>query len=167
MANKALWIVALIWSATILSCEKKEEGKCVAPPVTVAAIQGSWAHDYGVLTESEEGFVLPPKFSFTFSGDSFFMMINQYSDIIADTGGCQYLDWKEYAKGTFTLQDGTIHLQGVYADSNYEVKNGGCYNSGPFSDSFKAEFCRDDLLLNWLNPKASQVEKREIKLIRD
>jgi len=166
MGSRKIIIVALCLSATMLSCKKKESS-CGDIPATKNNIQGKWYHNYGTLTESEKGFILPPKFSFRFINDSFYMMINQFSDIIADTNGCQYLDWKEYSMGTLQIENNKLFLQGVYADSAYKIKNGGCYNSGVFSDSFKANFCETTLVLNWLNAKASSIEKREIRLIKE
>jgi hypothetical protein len=145
MSNKFLVVVVGLLAVTnIFSCKKTEDG-CDETPVTKENLQGRWTHDYP--TKMSPNFTHPDEYNhIQFVNDSFFLEVTHRGDYI-DASGCDKIYWKEYARGTFNIMDKNLHYSGVYTDSNFAIKTGGCYHIGQYVDSFKAHHCNNYLVL--------------------
>jgi len=111
-------------------------------------IQGSWKHYY---KQQPVNLTYPNKYHFKFTGDSFYVAINEFTDILGDSlGNCQQINYFEYAKGKFTIEnEQTIVLNGVFTNADYSVKTGGCYRTGAYNEKYDGHFCSDTLVLEW------------------
>jgi hypothetical protein len=80
---------------------------------------------------------------------------NYYADSCFNNGV-----WKEYAKGTYSVRNDTLVLNGTFTKSNYKQKVSGCYRIGRYLGNFKIK-----------NSSAAQLKlesldsQEEIKLI--
>ncbi len=100
-----------------------------------AFLQGKWSED---SLENESQLVSYQHFDFTFTCDSFYTVINNFSK--ADLQGGECYDkgtWKEYAKGYYKVAGDTLKFDGNFVDMEFKYKTqGSCYRSGKFTDSF-------------------------------
>ncbi len=83
--------------------------------LTTSSIQGKW-NDNKVNHFNEGGI----EYYYEFTGNEFRLMVFEYSDLIF-TNCNSITDWKNYIKGTFTIQQQSIVLNGTYCDSTYST----------------------------------------------
>jgi hypothetical protein len=138
----ALFVVTL----TILSCKKSADYTCTSP--TINNLQGEWKQDYKLDPLS---FSPKPEWErIIIRNDSFFMKIvirpEQYDSI-----NCFMSKWNEYIKGIISVENFRITFDGIFTDSLYRIKNGGCHSSGPYKSRIGIDFCDQLFTLNILN----------------
>ncbi|OCX50382.1 hypothetical protein BEL04_21595 [Mucilaginibacter sp. PPCGB 2223] len=128
----------------------------------VAYLQGEWRQD---SVASEKRLVNYALYHFTFSCDSFFVRMENYSTVNYGADTCMKNGhWFEYAKGSYEVSGDTLHIKGFYANANYTLKDpGGCFNSGVYEDSFKVNK-QGDSTLN-LQPLGNPVVVK-VKLVK-
>ncbi|HUI92352.1 MAG TPA: hypothetical protein VLX68_08925 [Chitinivibrionales bacterium] len=95
-------------------------------PVTVATMQGDWrtgSMDYGCSTIRLEGY----SSDYTFVGDSFFCRRYCFTDAINPSDTCSTtFEWTLYIRGAFSINQDSIVFIGLYTDSNFVIRTGGC-----------------------------------------
>jgi hypothetical protein len=143
MQTRLFLIAALLLSATLSSCSKKQEAAtCITPNKEL--IQGSWKQDF----PKDPAFQPPPEWErIEFRDDSFFMRIRNRTDMITEANCYQYT-WLNYAKGIYNIDADSmkIYFDGVYTDSNYVIKTNGCHSIGTYNPTFGISRC-DHLLM--------------------
>ena len=127
-----------------------------------AYLQGEWKQDSVI---SEKQLVNYSLYHFTFTCDSFFVQMNNFSKVNYGADTCmQNGRWFEYAKGNYEVKGDTLHIKGFYANANYSLKDpGGCFNSGVYEDRFKV-LKSPDSSLNLL-PLSSTIAMK-LKLVK-
>lgn len=81
--------------------------------LTTSSIQGKW-NDNKENHFNEGGI----EYYYEFTGNEFRLMVYEYSD--QKLTNCNLItDWKNYIKGTFSIQQQSIVLNGMYCDSTY------------------------------------------------
>lgn len=110
-----------------------------------AFLQGKWLED---PLENEAQLVSYQRFNYTFTCDSFYVIIDNFSKADLQGGPCyEKGTWKEYAKGYYKIVDDTLKFDGNFVDQEFKYKTqGSCYRSGKFSDSFLIDSKQDSLL---------------------
>lgn len=100
-----------------------------------AFLQGKWKED---ISEDNRQLISYQSFDFTFTCDSFYAVINNYSKVDLQGGPCYDKgEWKEYAKGYYKVTGDTLKFNGNFVDNEFKYKTqGSCYRSGKFTDSF-------------------------------
>lgn len=156
-------VLTIIMCLGICSCKKDE---VICEPVTYENLQGKWQHDMDEYKLTYDH-ILPPVFSLDFVSDSFYMTIKQFSGIVSDSAGCGYLSWTEFTKGTYTINNNDIMLDGVYCESDFSVKKSGCYSIGYFEATFRTSICKSRLHMIWLRAAGEPLSGREIIMIKD
>ena len=74
---------------------------------------------------------------FKFTCDSFYVVLqtkakaNYYADSCFKNG-----TWKEYAKGTYVVNNDTLYLFGTFTKANYKQKLHDCYRIGQYLPTF-------------------------------
>ena len=81
--------------------------------LTTSSIQGKW-NDNKENHFNEGGI----EYYYEFTGNEFRLMVYEYSDQKLTNCNLIY-DWKNYIKGTFSIQQQSIVLNGTYCDSTY------------------------------------------------
>lgn len=109
-------------------------------------LQGKWAED---SLENKSQLISYQSFRFTFSCDSFYAVINNYSKVDLQGGPCYNKgEWAEYAKGYYKVIGDTLKFNGNFVDHEFKYKTqGSCYRSGKFSDSFLINSKTDSMLV--------------------
>ena len=99
-------------------------------------LQGEW-RQYAVPGQKQ--LITYSLYSFRFSCDSFFVRMENFSKVNFGADSCMSKGhWFEYAKGAYDQHTDTLHLKGFYCNADYSLKKeGGCFNSGIYEDSFK------------------------------
>jgi hypothetical protein len=98
-------------------------------------LQGIWVQDSVVNAGKLLSYT---KYKFKFTCDSFYVdlvthsKVNYYEESCFNNG-----IWKEYAKGTYKVNNDTLLLLGTYTKPNYKQKISGCYTIGEFIKSFR------------------------------
>jgi hypothetical protein len=131
----------LLLASCLLSCSFN-------PPLQgkgVAALQGEWKQD--TISNSKQ-LVNYTLYHLRFSCDSVFVQMENYSKVNYGTDTCMNKGhWFEYAGATYTQKNDTLHIKGFYCDAKYRLKDlGGCFNSGPYEDTFKIRMKGDSAL---------------------
>ena len=98
-------------------------------------LQGKWAED-SLAQESQ--MVTYQRFEFTFTCDSFYAVIRNFSKADLQGGPCYSKGtWKEYAKGYYKVVGDSLKFEGNFVDNEFKYKKqGSCYRSGKFTDTF-------------------------------
>ncbi|WP_017260261.1 hypothetical protein [Pedobacter arcticus] len=111
-----------------------------------AFLQGKWTED---SLASERELVSYQQFDFTFTCDSFYTVINNFSKVDLQGGACyEKGTWKEYAKGYYKIAGDTLKFNGNFVDNEFKYKTqGSCYRSGKFTDSFIINHKSDSTLI--------------------
>lgn len=149
MKNKIFVVLVALWATnTFMACKKKTNDGCKETLVTKEFLQGKWKHDY---PNYDRDLSYPDNYKYMkFYEDSFFWEVNHRSDMRFNNG-CDKVNWTEYAKGVFEIKNSKLYFTGIYTDSNYIEKTGGCYNIGAYADSFSLKYCNN--ILNLYNLK--------------
>jgi len=162
MTKNMLLIAALVLSAAIFSCKKKDN--CEDTMISKEKLQGNWKENssrYGAAA-----FRFRPEYLLMkFENDSFFIEMKSQTD--APTISCPDTSWIEYTKGVFTRENSTLLLKGIYTDSNHVIKTSGCHHIGAYNDSFKVDFCKPVLKLTWTSPGAVPETYRTIDMYKE
>jgi len=108
-------------------------------------LQGEWKQDSVI---SEKRLINYALYHFTFSCDSFFVRMENFSTINYGADTCMKGGhWFEYTKGDYEMRKDTLHLKGFYANANNTLKDpGGCFNSGVYEEYFKVAKQGDSVL---------------------
>ena len=106
--------------------------------LTTTSIQGKW-NDNKENHFNEGGI----EYYYEFTGNEFRLMVYEYSD--QKLTNCNLItDWKNYIKGTFSIQQQSIVLNGTYCDSTYTaLTTSPCLMVQPigtFSDTLAIKF---------------------------
>ena len=106
--------------------------------LTTSSIQGKW-NDNKENHFNEGGI----EYYYEFTGNEFRLMVYEYSD--QKLTNCNLItDWKNYIKGTFSIQQQSIVLNGTYCDSTYTaLTTSPCLMVQPigtFSDTLAIKF---------------------------
>ncbi len=111
-----------------------------------AFLQGKWTQD---STENKSQLISYQGFNFTFTCDSFYTVISNYSKVDLQGGSCyDKSEWKEYAKGYYQVIGDTLKFNGNFVDFEFKYKTqGSCYRSGKFTDSFLINSKTDSILV--------------------
>jgi hypothetical protein len=104
-------ITLFVLSIIVLSGCQQEQ----VTTLTTSSIQGKW-NDNKANHFNEGGI----EYYYEFTGNEFRLMVFEYSDLIF-TNCNSITDWKNYIKGTFTIQQQSIVLNGTYCDSTYST----------------------------------------------
>jgi len=136
MKNVILIIVGVL---LLNGCKKVEK------PVVISKelLQGQW-NDSGENEYNLGGI----NYSIFFSENAFKLHIYEYSDYYL--ANCGLINsWDNYIKGTFTLSQNILYLNGDYCDSLYQVKvNTDCQEVTPIG------MYNDSLVLKLINNKS-------------
>jgi hypothetical protein len=100
-----LFVLAII----VLSGCKQDQ----VTTLTTTSIQGKW-NDNKANHFNEGGI----EYYYEFTDNEFRLMVYEYSDQKLTNCNLIY-DWKNYIKGTFSIQQQSIVLNGTYCDSTY------------------------------------------------
>lgn len=109
-------------------------------------LQGKWTED---SLKNESQLVTYQRFAFTFTCDSFYAVIHNFSKADLQGGSC-YSEgtWKEYAKGYYKVAGDSLKFDGNFVDAEFKYKTqGSCYRSGKFTDSFLINSKADSLIV--------------------
>ncbi len=111
-----------------------------------ALLQGKWTED--TLTNKGQ-LVSYQRFDFTFTCDSFYAVIHNFSKVDLQGGQCYSKGtWKEYAKGYYNVVSDSLKFDGNFVDAEFKYKTqGSCYRSGKFTDSFLINSKADSLIV--------------------
>lgn len=111
-----------------------------------AFLQGKWTED---SLEDKSQLISYQTFNFTFTCDSFYTVISNYSKVDLQGGSCYDKgEWKEYAKGYYKVAGDTLKFNGNFVDNEFKYKTqGSCYRSGKFTDSFIIDSKTDSSLV--------------------
>ncbi|HEX7366530.1 MAG TPA: hypothetical protein VF273_05500 [Pelobium sp.] len=111
-----------------------------------AFLQGKWSEN---SVEDENQLVTYQHFKFTFSCDSFYTIIQNFSKVDLQGGPCYDKgQWNEYAKGYYKMTGDTLKFDGNFVDKEFKYKTqGSCYRSGKFTDTFLITRKTDSLLV--------------------
>lgn len=164
--SKRQYIIATLCLSTLTISCKKKENSCTEKTVSTATIQGNWKQDYKL--DPEKVYFAPPNqyFSVIFKNDSFFLAFSCHTDAAnPQKDSCSQFSWTEYVKGTYTLSNSKLVLNGVYTNDAYAVKTEGCHNIGAFHDAFQTGFCNETFILNRLNSSSNAPEYNRIRLV--
>lgn len=104
-------ITLFVLSIIVLSGCQQEQ----VTTLTTSSIQGKW-NDNKANHFNEGGI----EYYYEFTGNEFRLMVFEYSDLIF-TNCNSITDWKNYIKGTFSIQQQSIVLNGTYCDSTYST----------------------------------------------
>lgn len=164
MAIKQLILASFLLSVASISCKKKEN-RCPIINATQENLQGTWKHQYDV--SKVEDITLPNEYEYLhFRGDSFYVKINHVSDFISQAG-CNYFFWSDYVRGTYSINGTKLLLKGIYTEMDYMTnRTDTCYKRGVYMDSFSANFCKEQLHLEWLKAITHYDEEKNIFLNR-
>nr|WP_294900806.1 hypothetical protein [uncultured Pedobacter sp.] len=110
-----------------------------------AFLQGKWIED---SLENESQLISYQRFNFTFTCDSFYVIISNFSKADLQGGPCYDKgQWKEYAKGYYKVAGDTLKFNGNFVDFEFKYKTqGSCYRSGKFTDNFIITDKKDSLI---------------------
>lgn len=121
-------------------------------------LKGRWERDFSNYTCT----VGEPALQFLFEKDSFYLKIeHSFLDYPSDT--CTNEELKEYAKGTYQLQNGHLILDGYYTDSLFQrkISASGCYTTiGDYKKNHTYSRNEDAIVLD------EQLSGREIYLVQ-
>lgn len=155
MKLKFLTSCTVLLAAVLLNGCGKED-TCSQESVTRGSVQGKWKQNYP--TDLEPDFTQPDDYEqVVFKEDSFFLQVRYTTDIVIP--GCGNT---EYAKGAFTINNGTLSLRGVYTEADYSIKTSSCNHTGAFNRSFDISFCNADLHLYLANSTLPERFKKVI-----
>lgn len=106
-------------------------------------LQGEWQQD---SVAGQKQLVSYSLYHLKFSCDSFFMAINSYSKVNADS--CTSAGhWTEYCKGTYIQKHDTLHMKGLFCNADMTIKDDkGCFRSGDYEEFFKINKKTDSLI---------------------
>lgn len=127
-------ITLFVLSLIVLSGCQQEQ----VTTLTTTSIQGKW-NDNKANHFNEGGI----EYYYEFTGNEFHLMVYEYSD--QKLVNCNLItDWKNYIKGTFSIQQQSIVLNGTYCDStNTSLTTSPCLMVQPigtFSDTLAIKF---------------------------
>ena len=127
-------ITLFVLSIIVLSGCKQDQ----ITTLTTTSIQGKW-NDNKENHFNEGGI----EYYYEFTGNEFRLMVYEYSD--QKLTNCNLItDWKNYIKGTFSIQQQSIVLNGTYCDSTYTaLTTSPCLMVQPigtFSDTLAIKF---------------------------
>jgi len=140
--NKIQSIFLLITSLLFLaSCKFNKVEKSTGE----AFLQGRWAEE-DTLQNSQ--LISYQRFNFTFTCDSFYVVIRNFSKVDLQGGPCYDKGtWTEYAKGYYKVAGDTLKFDGNFVDAEFKYKTqGSCYRSGKFTDAFLINSKKDSTL---------------------
>lgn len=97
-------------------------------------MQGIWQEDHVAY---QDELLQYTKHRFTFTCDSFYVMMNTTAKVNKYTDSCfNNGNWTEYAKGTYMTKDDTLILKGTFTKANFKQKISGCYTIGEYKPIF-------------------------------
>lgn len=135
-----VFIVSLIVSSCALNPPAKHYGEDF--------LQGLWVEESVPL---QDKLVSYERYHFKFTCDSFYLNIKSYSKVNLNGGTCYNKnEWQEYVKGTYKMNQDTLHLQGAFVSSTYRFKpQGDCYRFGNFKEDYILKrLSADSIVLN-------------------
>ncbi len=129
MIKKSLFLTVFVITV-LCSCKFKPNIQQPGEPF----LQGIWQQDDNV----NDGQLLTlEKRRFTFTCDSFYLLINTTSKVDLFGNSCfNKGKWQEYVKGTYVLQRDTLKLKGAYVSEKYRLKTSPCYRNGNYEENF-------------------------------
>lgn len=142
MKFKSYFFSTLVVLFLLASCKFNKVEKSAGE----AFLQGKWTED---SSENESQLVAYQHFNFTFSCDSFYTVIHNFSKVDLQGGSCYDKgQWNEYAKGYYKIVDDTLKFDGNFVDKEFKYKTqGSCYRSGKFTDTFLIKSKTDSVLI--------------------
>jgi hypothetical protein len=134
-----LTLIALLFGAA--SCQKPK-AECITKPVDKTELTGKFAQ-YGYC-DLKNPVISSSHHKFHFYSDSFKM--EKHSIVTTPTNdSCKATAYYEYARGSWSLNNGQLLLFGVYTNPAYETKNSSCYPSGKFDLFYMVTRCNDTI----------------------
>jgi len=108
-------------------------------------LQGEWQQE---STPVQKQLVTYSLYHFTFTCDSVYIKQQTFSKVNYGADTCMNSGhWTEYIRGTYSQQNDTLHLKGVFCNADYSLKvEKGCFRTGDYEEYFKVNKKTDSLL---------------------
>jgi hypothetical protein len=108
-------------------------------------LQGEWQQDSVTMQKQLVSYSL---YNLKFNCDSFFVSIKTISKVNPGADSCtRGGKWTEYAKGVYEQRNDTLHVRGLFCNSNYSYKEPtGCFRSGVYEEIFKVTRKTDSVI---------------------
>jgi hypothetical protein len=108
-------------------------------------LQGEWQQE---STPVQKQLVTYSLYHFTFTCDSVYIKQQTFSKVNYGADTCMNSGhWTEYIRGTYSQQNDTLHLKGVFCNADYSLKTeGGCFRYGVYQEYFKLNLKTDTVI---------------------
>jgi len=146
--KKIFYLIMIV--AQLASCKSDDDGLS-SQRLTEVELQGEWRE----IANSEEGLFEGKSRVLAFECNTFYLTVSSYTDGASPHDSCSKFNWKEYARGEYTLSDNQLTLDGFYTDSLFNKKSSGCYNIGEFNKTYSTDYQGINLKLQPVNQAQS------------